>query len=93
MYPFIEKAPNVVECNCVTGDYSMLIETLFEGTCFAFNFDKKHVLLLRPVIRQDILPEILIQISIVTTDTIFADVGVMIIAVLNAIRCLFVKKL
>ena len=36
---------------------------------------------------------ILIQISIVTTDTIFADVGVMIIAVLNAIRCLFVKKL
>ena len=26
-------------------------------------------------------------------DTIFADVGVMIIAVLNAIRCLFVKKL
>lgn len=28
----IEKAPNVVECNCVTGDYSMLIETLFEST-------------------------------------------------------------
>lgn len=28
-YPFIEKIPNVVECNCVTGDYSMLIETLF----------------------------------------------------------------
>ena len=25
--------------------------------------------------------------------TIFADVGVMILAVLNAIRCLFVKKL
>ena len=31
-YPFIEKIPNVVECNCVTGDYSMLIETLFEST-------------------------------------------------------------
>ena len=31
-YPFIEKIPNVVECNCVTGDYSMLIETLFETT-------------------------------------------------------------
>ena len=25
-YPFIEKIPNVVECNCVTGDYSMLID-------------------------------------------------------------------
>lgn len=31
-YPFIEAIPNVVECNCVTGDYSMLIETLFEST-------------------------------------------------------------
>lgn len=31
-YPFIEKIPNVVECNCVTGDYSMLIETLFQTT-------------------------------------------------------------
>lgn len=31
-YPFIEKIPNVVECNCVTGDYSMLIETMFETT-------------------------------------------------------------
>ena len=31
-YPFIEKIQNVVECNCVTGDYSMLIETLFEST-------------------------------------------------------------
>lgn len=25
-YPFIEKIPNVVECNCVTGDYSMLTD-------------------------------------------------------------------
>ena len=31
-YPFIEKIPNVVECNCVTGDYAMLIEVLFEST-------------------------------------------------------------
>ena len=31
-YPFIEKIPNVVECNCVTGDYSMLIEVLFGTT-------------------------------------------------------------
>ncbi len=31
-YPFIKKISNVVECNCVTGDYAMLIETLFETT-------------------------------------------------------------
>ncbi|HJD20900.1 MAG TPA: Lrp/AsnC family transcriptional regulator [Candidatus Gemmiger faecigallinarum] len=31
-YPYIESCPNVVECNCVTGDYSMLIEVLFAST-------------------------------------------------------------
>jgi len=31
-YPYIESCPNVVECNCVTGDYSMLIEVLFGTT-------------------------------------------------------------
>lgn len=31
-YPFIQSVPNVVECNCVTGDYSMLIEVYFEST-------------------------------------------------------------
>ena len=31
-YPYIEKVHNVVECNCVTGDYSMLIEGLFSST-------------------------------------------------------------
>ena len=25
-YPFIEGVENVIECNCVTGEYSMLIE-------------------------------------------------------------------
>lgn len=28
-YPFIQSIPNVIECNCVTGDYSMLIEVAF----------------------------------------------------------------
>lgn len=28
-YPFIKSVPNVVECSCVTGDYSMLIECVF----------------------------------------------------------------
>lgn len=31
-YPFIEGIPNVIECNCVTGDYSMLISVLFKST-------------------------------------------------------------
>ncbi len=31
-YPYIQNCPQVVECNCVTGDYSMLIEVLFSTT-------------------------------------------------------------
>lgn len=31
-YPFIRAYPNVVECNCVTGEFSMLIEVLFPKT-------------------------------------------------------------
>ena len=31
-YPYIEKIPNVIECNCVTGDYSMLMEVFFHTT-------------------------------------------------------------
>lgn len=31
-YPFISKFPNVVQCNCVTGEYSMLLEVYFKTT-------------------------------------------------------------
>ena len=31
-YPYIRSCPNVVECNCVTGDYAMLLEVLFRST-------------------------------------------------------------
>lgn len=31
-YPFISSHPNVLECNCVTGHYSMLIKVAFEST-------------------------------------------------------------
>ena len=31
-YPFIRSIPNVLECNCVTGEYSMLIEVFFQTT-------------------------------------------------------------
>lgn len=31
-YPYIKACPNVIECNCVTGDYSMLLEVQFKST-------------------------------------------------------------
>lgn len=31
-YPFIAACPNVIECNCVTGKYSMLINVAFSTT-------------------------------------------------------------
>lgn len=31
-YPFIKKHPNVLECCCVTGHYSMLVKVAFEST-------------------------------------------------------------
>ncbi len=31
-YPFISACPNVLECNCVTGQYSMLIKVAFPTT-------------------------------------------------------------
>jgi Lrp/AsnC family leucine-responsive transcriptional regulator len=31
-YPFISNFPNVLECNCVTGGYSMLMKVAFPST-------------------------------------------------------------
>jgi len=31
-YPFISECPNVIECNCVTGPYSMLIKVAYNTT-------------------------------------------------------------
>lgn len=31
-YPFISTCPNVLECNCVTGKYSMLLKVAFHTT-------------------------------------------------------------
>lgn len=31
-YAYAESIPNVLECNCVTGEYSMLIKVAFEST-------------------------------------------------------------
>lgn len=31
-YPFVKACTNVIECNCVTGDYSMVLEVYFPDT-------------------------------------------------------------
>jgi Lrp/AsnC family leucine-responsive transcriptional regulator len=31
-YPFVKECHNVVECNCVTGDYAILLEVIFPRT-------------------------------------------------------------
>ena len=31
-YPFVESCPNVLECNCVSGSYSMLMKVTFPST-------------------------------------------------------------
>ena len=31
-YPFIKTCPNVVECNCVTGTYSIMLKVAFPST-------------------------------------------------------------
>ncbi|KRN58501.1 Lrp/AsnC family transcriptional regulator [Limosilactobacillus secaliphilus] len=37
-YPYMRSIPNVIECNCVTGDYSELIEVVFPSTTDLDNF-------------------------------------------------------
>lgn len=37
-YPFICNNPNVLECNCVTGHYSMMVKVAFESTEMLDNF-------------------------------------------------------
>lgn len=31
-YPYIERCKNVIQCNCVTGEFSMLLEVIFHNT-------------------------------------------------------------
>ena len=37
-YPYVQSIPNVVECNCVTGDYSEIMEAIFPSTTDLDNF-------------------------------------------------------
>lgn len=31
-YPYVQSIPNVIECNCITGDYSEVMEVVFPST-------------------------------------------------------------
>lgn len=37
-YPYVQSIPNVVECNCATGDYSEIMEVIFPSTTDLDNF-------------------------------------------------------
>lgn len=64
-YPYIRSCKNVVECNCVTGEYSMLLEVMFTSTNELDHFigelqhfgkTKTQIVFSTPVEHRDILP-------------------------------------
>ena len=64
-YPYIRSCPNVVECNCVTGEYSMILEVLFASTTELDHFigelqhfgkTKTQIVFSTPVEHRDLLP-------------------------------------
>lgn len=65
-YPYIRACENVVECNCVTGDYSMLLEVLFPSTTELdafigelqhFGKTKTQIVFSTPVEHREVLPK------------------------------------
>ena len=65
-YPYVRSCPNVVACNCVTGDYSMLLEVLFASTFELDKFinelqhfgkTKTQIVFSTPVEHRDVLPK------------------------------------
>ena len=48
-YPYIENCPNVMECNCVTGDYSMLVEVCFHNQLHRFGRTRTQIVFSTPV--------------------------------------------
>ncbi len=65
-YPYIQSCENVVQCSCVTGEYSMLIEVLFGSTSALDKFinelqhfgrTKTQIVFSTPVEHRDVLPK------------------------------------
>lgn len=66
-YPYIRSCGNVVECNCITGEYSMLITVLFSSTAELDQFinelqhfgkTKTQIVFSTPVESRDVLPNL-----------------------------------
>ncbi len=64
-YPYIRSCANVVECDCVTGDYSMLIKVAFASTTELDRFigelqhfgkTKTQIVFSTPVEHRDVFP-------------------------------------
>jgi Lrp/AsnC family leucine-responsive transcriptional regulator len=64
-YPYIRSCPNVIECNCITGEYSMILEVLFASTTELDHFidelqhfgkTKTQIVFSTPVEHRDVLP-------------------------------------
>ena len=65
-YPCIRSCENVVQCSCITGEYSMLIEVLFATTAALDKFinelqhfgrTKTQIVFSTPVEHRDVLPK------------------------------------
>ena len=65
-YPYIRSCENVVECHCVTGEYSMLLKVLFASTSELDQFinelqhfgkTKTQIVFSTPVESRDVLPK------------------------------------
>ena len=64
-YPYVRACKNVVECSCITGEYSMLLEVLFASTDELDHFigelqhfgkTKTQIVFSTPLERRDVLP-------------------------------------
>ncbi len=71
-YPYIRSCPNVVECCCVTGDFSMLLEVVFASTdqldhfigeLQRFGKTKTQIVFSTPVEHRDIVPKDIAEIK------------------------------
>jgi len=65
-YPYIQACKNVVECNCVTGEYSMLLTVVFPSTAALdafigelqhFGKTKTQIVFSTPVAHREVLVE------------------------------------
>ena len=54
-YPFIKSCPNVVECNCVTGNYSMLLKVIHLSASFRSSEEQVHRLCSQHLLLQEVL--------------------------------------